>query len=305
MRPDTCHRNEANPVDTGLLVATGATGLEPATSGVTGRRSNQLSYAPPGRGLTSMARETGPDPPAETGASGGAATRRSAEGFRGVNRSARRSGLMSHSYKGLLAAPVIAGAIALVAAGTAVALEITGTDGPDRIIGSRTADTINALAGPDRIFAHAGNDTVGAGDGGDRVFAGAGSDTVDAGLGDDRVFAGRGDDSVDAGPGFDRVRGRAGNDTISGGEGFDVLRAGRGQDTVSGGPGNDRLLARAHLDPATDTVNGDEGDDRILVRDAHHDVVTCGPGFDRVIADETDTAAADCEVVRMPTRAGG
>ena len=32
----------------------GATGLEPATSGVTGRRSNQLSYAPSGRG--SMAR---------------------------------------------------------------------------------------------------------------------------------------------------------------------------------------------------------------------------------------------------------
>ena len=30
---------------------TGATGLEPATSGVTGRRSNQLNYAPQGDGL--------------------------------------------------------------------------------------------------------------------------------------------------------------------------------------------------------------------------------------------------------------
>jgi hypothetical protein len=32
--------------DFGRLGGTGATGLEPATSGVTGRRSNRLSYAP-------------------------------------------------------------------------------------------------------------------------------------------------------------------------------------------------------------------------------------------------------------------
>ena len=33
--------------------STGATGLEPATSGVTGRRSNQLNYAPQGDGQCS------------------------------------------------------------------------------------------------------------------------------------------------------------------------------------------------------------------------------------------------------------
>jgi hypothetical protein len=38
------------------LPPTGATGLEPATSGVTGRRSNRLSYAPKTLGSGSMAR---------------------------------------------------------------------------------------------------------------------------------------------------------------------------------------------------------------------------------------------------------
>jgi hypothetical protein len=34
-----------------VRVETGATGLEPATSGVTGRRSNQLNYAPRAQAL--------------------------------------------------------------------------------------------------------------------------------------------------------------------------------------------------------------------------------------------------------------
>jgi hypothetical protein len=38
----------SNPSDKGPGKLAGATGLEPATSGVTGRHSNQLSYAPAG-----------------------------------------------------------------------------------------------------------------------------------------------------------------------------------------------------------------------------------------------------------------
>jgi RTX calcium-binding nonapeptide repeat (4 copies) len=133
---------------------------------------------------------------------------------------------VSHYLKRLYAAPVIAGVITVAAAGTAMALDITGTAGHDRIIGSR------------------------------------------------------------------------GDDTIAGGDGFDVLHAGRGTDSLSGGLGNDRLFASGPHETNVDTVAGDEGDDRIRVRDGARDVVTCGPGIDRVRADQMDSVAGDCESVR-------
>ncbi len=42
------HRDTNEEAPLSRFFGTGATGLEPATSGVTGRRSNQLNYAPQG-----------------------------------------------------------------------------------------------------------------------------------------------------------------------------------------------------------------------------------------------------------------
>jgi hypothetical protein len=44
------NRNRPGPKYELIDLLAGATGLEPAASGVTGRRSNQLSYAPAGNG---------------------------------------------------------------------------------------------------------------------------------------------------------------------------------------------------------------------------------------------------------------
>src|SRR5438309_5123553 len=53
-----------------LQIEAGATGLEPATSGVTGRRSNQLNYAP-GRDSLARCGETAAVVPDDDEAGGG------------------------------------------------------------------------------------------------------------------------------------------------------------------------------------------------------------------------------------------
>ena len=75
-----------------------------------------------------------------------------------------------------------------------------------------------------------------------------------------------------------------GDDRLDGGRGDDVLSGGHGYDTVTGGPGRDRL-------------SGGPGRDRLEARDGRRDSVRCGSGRDRVIADQLDRVAADCERV--------
>ena len=89
---------------------------------------------------------------------------------------------------------------------------ITGTDGDDRLYGSRRDDVICGLGG---------DDVVRAGDGDDAVFGDAGDDRVDGGDDDDTLYGA---------DGADRLSGDRGDDVLSGGPGPDALDGGRGRD---------------------------------------------------------------------------
>jgi len=115
---------------------------------------------------------------------------------------------------------------------------------------------------------------------------------------------------------FARVRGRkvrkdvvnggsfaepfAGNKTLVGEEGNDAVQGGLGSDNVLGGEGNDYMVDGEFEPPAVkDTLSGADGNDGLNVanKPAGKDVVSCGSGFDRVLADRADVLVPDCEKV--------
>jgi Ca2+-binding RTX toxin-like protein len=104
--------------------------------------------------------------------------------------------------------------------GEVSSIDITGTDGPNRIslIGVRTT-------GPAVVHALGGDDSVS----GDVEHA-----TFDGGTGDDELHGSNGDDTID---------GSTGNDTITGADGDDVIDGGPGTDTADGGDGADTCIA--------------------------------------------------------------
>jgi RTX calcium-binding nonapeptide repeat (4 copies)/WD40-like Beta Propeller Repeat len=85
----------------------------------------------------------------------------------------------------------------------------------------------------------------------------------------------------------DTVEGLGGNDTILGGAGDDKLDGGAGNDVINGGAG-------------ADTIDGGAGSDTIYAADGERDVIDCGPGNDRVVADPVDKTV-NCEVVTTTT----
>jgi Ca2+-binding RTX toxin-like protein len=165
--------------------------------------------------------------------------------------------------------------VALVlASGVALAVTKVGTNGPDTLRGTNGDDNLLGRGGNDKLFSLNGRDNLLGGPGKDYVVSG------------NERRSGSGDKNLLGGPGNDIVLGAWGSDKVVGGEGNDLLADGRPRDV------------------ALDIVSGEAGTDVIFVaslrlKASAEDIVTCGSGFDRVVADTKDVVAPDCEKVDL------
>lgn len=100
--------------------------------------------------------------------------------------------------------------------------------------------------------------------------------------------------------GVDTITGNDGTETIDGGAGDDRLEGGYGHDVITGGPGRDTIFGDetssrcSYLDDHCSVVPF--GNDTIYARDGQPDMIDCGVGVDRVVADAVDTLS-NCEKV--------
>jgi hypothetical protein len=195
----------------------------------------------------------------------------------------------------------------VVASSVAWAVTRIGTDGPDTFRGTNGDDNLMGLGGNDVLFALGGKDNLLAGEGKDWTLGGDerrpfGDDkTLVGGPGNDGVQGGLGSDTLLGGSGDDFVHGDNGGDRAVGGEGRDFVDGAHGPDQMVGGEGGDFLIDDDFDDASRDDVLSGADDDIILADHvpAFKDVVSCGGGFDQVMADKKDVVADDCEKVRV------
>ena len=159
----------------------------------------------------------------------------------------------------------------VMASGVALAVNRVGTEGSDVLKGTDGNDNLVGLGGQDDLFGKGGSDNLVGGDGKDNVLGG------------------------------DERRPGGGDKNLAGGEGNDFVGGGRGSDNLVGGDGNDLLIDGNLREDSRDTMAGGDGKDVILANHvpAFRDLVSCGGGFDRVLADRKDTVARDCERVKV------
>jgi hypothetical protein len=120
----------------------------------------------------------------------------------------------------------------LLASGVALAVNKTGTDGPNILMGTNESDKLLGRGGKDILL----------GEGGKDILRGeAGNDVAQGARGADEIFGARGNDLLIDGPLTE-----SSEDNLSGGRGKDVLDAFNRpafEDTIECGKGFDRVLA--------------------------------------------------------------
>jgi Calx-beta domain/RTX calcium-binding nonapeptide repeat (4 copies) len=116
------------------------------------------------------------------------------------------------------------------------AINGTGNELNNRIIGNNANNLLSGLPGSDRLFGLAGNDIL------------------NGGLGNDVVVSGTGNDVLLGGLGNDTLNGTVGNDVLNGGLGRDVLIGGLGSDRFVFASRNQRIDRINDFLPVADTI---------------------------------------------------
>jgi Ca2+-binding RTX toxin-like protein len=151
------------------------------------------------------------------------------------------------------------------------------TAGADNIVGTNSAEAIDALDGADTVQGLGGNDTLAGAAGNDKLNGGAGRDSLDGGNGNDTLLGGTENDTMSGGKGYDYASGGDGADSIDGGDLADTLNGDAGNDFLRGGADNDRLNGGSQRDQ----IFGDDGDD-VVDAGTGDDTIDGGTGRDKV-----------------------
>uniref|UniRef100_UPI00082D7379 beta strand repeat-containing protein n=1 Tax=Sphingomonas pruni TaxID=40683 RepID=UPI00082D7379 len=196
-------------------------------------------------------------------------------------------------------APIAANVETLKLTGSA-AINATGDDLANTIIGN---------SGANHLYGNGGNDRLIGGDGADFLDGGAGIDladyhtetagvTVRLGLTDTAIGTATGGDQL---RGIENVTGTDFADVLIGGNGDNILVGGGGDDRLEGGLGNDQLIGGT----GADIMVGGVGDDLYRV-DQQGDVVleNAGEGTDAVISTANYYLYANVENLALAAGAG-
>jgi Ca2+-binding RTX toxin-like protein len=165
-----------------------------------------------------------------------------------------------------------------LAAGTASAKTIPGTDYGEVLRGTVRADTIHGYGGADLIYGRGGGDTVWGGN--------------EAGKGD-KVLGSTGAAHLIGQQGDDALYGEGGGDFIEGQYGDDLVVGGSGADTLSGGPGADKIDAR---DGRKDTISIRDGEGDVVYYDRGLDVLKASTASQATAGEDAGLSAAEAIV---------